>query len=201
MMGRRAFVGGLTLELLAVSRPASAQPVAKVARVGYLSSGRSPSGDPLAEAFRATLRERGWVEGENLVIERRGAGGHYERLRPLAAELVRLTVDVIFAPSAPAAQAAKEATATIPIVFHVLYDPVRAGLVASLARPGGNLTGNAGLGLELDRKRIELLKEVLPSLSSATGLMNPANPMTSSRQLETEEAAQAVKVQLRNLEV
>jgi putative ABC transport system substrate-binding protein len=198
-MGRRAFVAGLGLELVA-SRMAWAQSGVKVARVGYLSSGRPPEGDPLAEAFRATLRERGWIEGENLVIERRGAKGQYERLRPLADELVRLKVDVIFAGSAPSAQAAKRATATIPIVFHVLYDPVEAGLVASLARPGGNLTGNAGLGLELDQKRIDLLKEALPSASSATVLVNPGNPMTASRRKATEAAAKALKLQVRVVE-
>jgi len=197
MIGRRRFVRALGLGVAVGPRAAAAQSAAKVARVGYLASGRSPAGDPLAEAFRAALRERGWTEGENLIIERRVAEGQYERLRGLAEELVRLKVGVIFAPSAPAAQAAKEATAAIPIVFHVLYDPVRAGLVRSLARPGGNLTGNAGLGLELDRKRIELLKEVVPSLSSATVLQNPSNPMTPSRQQETEEAAQALKVKLR----
>jgi len=119
----------------------------QAARVGYLTPGERLSAN--GEAFRESLRGRGWVEGQNLVIEYRFGGDQYERLRVLAADLLSRKVDVIFAAGAPAAQAAKEATTTIPIVFHTLNDPVRAGLVASLARPSGNLTGNAGLGPEL----------------------------------------------------
>jgi putative ABC transport system substrate-binding protein len=146
--------------------------------------------------LREALHGHGWVEGKNLVIEYRFGGERYERLRVLADDLVRLKVDLIFAASAPAAQAAKQATATIPIVFTTLNDPVRVGLVASFAFPGGNMTGQAGLGPELDRKRIELLKDVVPSLSRATVLVNPSNPMTPQRLGEIEAAA-ALKVQLR----
>jgi ABC-type uncharacterized transport system substrate-binding protein len=192
--GLRRLVCVLALGLLATPLAAAAQPAATVARVGFLTTGERLS--PLHEAFKGALRERGWVEGGNLVIEYRFGGDRYEALRALAADLVRLKVDVIFAASAPAARAAKEATATIPIVFHTLNDPVLAGLVASFARPGGNLTGNAGLGPELDRKRIQLLKEMVPSLSRATVLLNPSNPMTKSRLIETEEAAHALKVQV-----
>src|SRR5437660_3897480 len=135
----------------------------------------------------------GLGEGDNLVIEYRFGGERYEHLRALADDLVRLKVDVIFASSAPSAQAAKEATATIPIVFSTLNDPVRAGFVASLARPGGNMTGQAGLGPELDRKRIELLKEVVPSLSAAALLVNPTNPMTAQRLPGFEATAQDLK--------
>jgi putative ABC transport system substrate-binding protein len=191
-MSRRAFITVLA-GLVAAPLAGEAQPVGK-ARIGYLATGGIPG---LAEAFKEALRERGWIEGENLVIEYRVGGEKYERLRALAAELVRLKVDVIFAANAPAAQAAKEATASIPVVFHTLNDPVRAGFVASLARPGNNMTGNAGLGPELDRKRIELLKEIVPSLSQATILLNPANPMTPARLRETEETAQALKIRLR----
>jgi putative ABC transport system substrate-binding protein len=193
MIGRRVFLGVLLGPLVAPVAT-TAQPVAKVARVGYLTTGERLS--PLGEAFKGALGEHGWVEGKNLVIEYRFGGDKYEALRALAADLVRLKVDVIFASNAPAARAAKEATATIPIVFHTLNDPVLAGLVASFARPGGNLTGNAGLGPELDSKRIQLLKEVVPSLSRATILLNPSNPMTPSRQRETEKTAQALKVQV-----
>ena len=171
---------------------ALAQQAARTARVGYLSTGDRLG--PLGEAFREGLREHGWIEGQSLVVEFRFGGDEYGRLRALAADLVRLKVDVIYAASAPAAQAAKEATTTLPIVFHTLNDPVRAGFVASLARPGGNLTGNAGLGPELDRKRIELLKQLAPSLTRATVLLNPDNPMTPHRREVIEEAGRTLKV-------
>jgi ABC transporter substrate binding protein len=156
VIDRRTFLGALSGGLLAAPLAAEGQQAGKPARVGYLSTGERLS--PRGEAFKQALREYGWVEGQNLVIEYRFGGEQYERLPPLAADLVRLKVDVIFAASAPAAQAAKETTSAIPIVFHTLNDPVRAGLVASFARPGGNMTGNAGLGPELDRKRIELVE-------------------------------------------
>ena len=146
------------------------------------------------------MRGLGWVEGQNLVIEYRFGGEDYERLRALAADLVRLKVDVIFAATAPSAQAAKDATTSIPIVFHTLNDPVRGGLVASFGRPGGNLTGNAGLGPELDRKRIELLKELVPSLSRATVLVNPTNIMTRPRLGGIDEVARTLRIQVRVVE-
>jgi putative tryptophan/tyrosine transport system substrate-binding protein len=192
---RRAVVVALVVGILATPLAAEAQQPPGKARVGFLSTGERLS--PLAEAFKEALRERGWTEGENLVVEYRFGGEKYERLRALAAELVHLKVDVIFAANAPAAQAAKEATATIPVVFHTLNDPVRAGFVTSLARPDSNMTGNAGLGPELDRKRVEVLKEVVPSLSQATVLLNPSNPMTPARLRETEETAQTLKIKLR----
>src|SRR5262245_46595223 len=173
-----------------------AQQPGKVYRVGFLSPGDLQS-TRQADVLTEALRGHGWVEGKNLVIEYRFGGERYERLRTLADELVRLKVDLIFAASAPAAQAAKEATATIPIVFSTLNDPVRAGLVASFAFPGGNMTGQSGLGPELDRKRIELLKEVMPALSQATVLVNPSNAMTPQRLSEIEATAKALKVQLR----
>ena len=191
--GRRvACIGALALVAFALSPAAEAQQAPATARVGYLSVGERIG--PGSEIFREGLRGHGWVEGQNLVIEYRFGGEEYARLRALAADLVRLKVDVIYAPSAPAAQAAKEATTTLPIVFHTLNDPVRAGFVASLARPGGNLTGNAGLGPELDRKRIELLKQLSVSLSRATVLVNPANPMTPRRLEVIEETGRALKL-------
>ena len=197
MIGRRQFVSTTALGILATPLAVKAQPVRKTARVGFLSPGDRVARGAYVEWFKEALRGHGWVEGENLVIEYRFGGERYERLRTLADELVRLKVDLIFASSAPAAQAAKEATAEIPIVFSTLNDPVRAGFVASFARPGGNMTGQAGLGPELDRKRIELLKEVVPSLSRATVLVNQSNPMTPQRLREMEATVQALKVQLR----
>ena len=196
-MDRRTFIATLAGGLLAAPLAAGAQQAEKSARVGYLTTGERLG--PVAEAFPEALRGYGWVEGRNLVMEYRFGGEQYERLAVLAADLARLQVDVIFAASAPAAQAAKAATTTIPIVFHTLNDPVRAGFVASFARPGGNMTGNAGLGPELDQKRIELLKELVPSLSAATVLVNPSNPMTPPRLGVIEETGRALRVQVRVL--
>ncbi len=196
MIIRVALAAALALVSLAVPLVAEAQ-AKKVAHVGFLSPGERSSRAERIEWFREALREHGWVEGENLVIEYRFGGERYERLRALADDLVRLKVDVIFAASAPAAQAAKEATAAIPIVFSTLNDPVRAGFVASFARPGGNMTGQAGLGPELDRKRIALLKEMVPSLLRMAVLVNRSNPMTPQRLKEVEATAQALKLQLR----
>jgi putative ABC transport system substrate-binding protein len=186
------------LILVRVGETAVAEAQPKVARIGYLGhGGLGPSG----EAFKEALRGRGWVEGQNLLIEYRFGGDQYDRLRTLATELVDLKVDVIVAPSAPTAKAAKEATRTIPVVFHTLNDPVRAGLVTSFARPGGNLTGNAGLGPELDRKRMELLKELIPSIGLITVLVNPANPMTPTRLTVIDDTARALKVRVQIVRV
>jgi putative ABC transport system substrate-binding protein len=196
VVGRRAFLVGVATVLARVSTVRGQ--TTKPSRVGLLSPGAGLT--PRHETFRQALHTRGWTEGQNLVIEYRFGGDDYKRLRALAEELVRTKVDVIYAPTAPSALAAKEATRTIPIVFHTLNDPVRAGLVASLSRPGGNLTGNSGLGPELDRKRIELIKELIPSLSVVTVLVNPANVMTPPRLVVVEEAASAARLQVRNVE-
>jgi putative ABC transport system substrate-binding protein len=135
--------------------------------------------------WREALRTHGWLEGQNLTIEYRFGGDDYEYLRTLADDLVQLKVDVIYAATAPSAQAAKTATREIPIVFHTLNDPVRAGLVASFSRPGGNLTGNAG---------------VRPSLAVVTILINPRDVMTTPRLGVVQEAARALKLQTRAVE-
>jgi putative ABC transport system substrate-binding protein len=192
---RRLFLC-LGLSAVVGVRPVRAQP--KIARVGYLSAGQLDAGRLLfAEAFKGALREGGWVEGQNLVIEYRFATEDYERFRKLAADLIRLKIDVLFANSAPAAQAAKEIAATVPIVFVTLNDPVRAGWVASFARPGGNMTGHAGLGPELDHKRLEFLKDAVASTSPVIMLANPSNPMTAPRLTEMELAARALKMPVR----
>jgi len=202
-MDRRVFLTGLgavlavtPLGATASAQEYKAQQAGKAARVGFLSPGERSSRGWQADVLKEALRGHGWVEGENLVIEQRFGGERYERLRALADELVCLKVDLIFAASAPAAQAAKEATATVPIVFSTLNDPVRAGFVTSFARPGRNMTGQAGLGPELERKRIELLKQVVPALSRVTVLINPSNPMTPPRLREIKETAQALKLSL-----
>jgi len=191
-MRRIGLVLALTLTLLPLA--AEAQQAGRVWRNVVLSPGEKPT--RFLDEFRQALRERGWVEGENLKLEVRLGGEDYTRLRAVADEAVRSKPDVIVAASAPAAQAAKAATTTIPVVFHTLNDPVRTGLVASFGRPGGNLTGNAGLGPELDRKRLELLKEVVPGLMRVAVLVNPGNPMTPPRVIETEETARVLKVEV-----
>src|SRR6266849_6986423 len=144
-MDRRAFISGMTLGLLAVPL-AEAQQAGKVYRVGILTNNASdPAEARLWQAFRSGLRERGWIEGENILIEFRGAEGNSARLPELAADLVRLKVDLIVARSSLFVQPAKEATSSIPIVFVVHADPVRTGHVTSLARPGGNITGLSNL--------------------------------------------------------
>ena len=165
----------LTLGLLGAPLPIEAQQAVKVYRIGYLAP-RSLSSRTEAvrrKGFREGLRELGYVEGRNLVIEERSAEGKRERLPELAAELVRLNLDVIFAHSTPAVRALKKVTTTVPLVT-VSGDPVRVGFVASLARPGGNITGLANLTPELAGKRLELLKEVVRQLSPVAVLWNPA---------------------------
>jgi putative ABC transport system substrate-binding protein len=194
MLDRRAFVGGGIAAVLCTPRTAAAQPAGKTARVGFLTASdrlSSEVGDrrPLRDAFTGRLRELGWSEGQNLVIESRYAEGRYDRLPALAADLVRVPVDVIFANAAPAAQAAKRATASIPIVFETLGDPISAGLVSSLSRPGRNLTGISGLGPELSGKRLELLKELLPGLRRVVLLLNPGNVMAAPTMSETDRVA------------
>jgi len=169
-MDRRAFLG--TLGLLAMPRGVEAQQAAKVARIGFLS-GCLACGPHLPEAFRQGLRDLGYVEGQNLVIEYRDAEGKLERLPALAAELVALKIDVILAAGEPHALAAKQATGTLPIVFVFAPDPVTSGLVTSLARPGGNVTGLSALTPELVGKRLELLMQVVPGVSRVAVLWQP----------------------------
>ena len=143
--------------------------------IGYLHFG-SPDFSPTPAVFFQGLSETGYVEGQNVAIEYRWAEGHYDRLPALAADLVGRKVDVIVAASAPAALAAKSATSTIPIVFISVGDPVGTGLVASLARPGGNLTGFSNITTELMPKRLELLSELVPQARVIALLVNPNNP-------------------------
>jgi putative ABC transport system substrate-binding protein len=180
---------------------AAAQQAGKVPRIGYLAAG-SPSGGPhLLEAFRKGLRELGWVEGQNIVIDYRFAEGRFDRLPDLAAELVRLKVDIIVAGPTPPAAAAKKATETIPIVMIGVGDPVGQGLIASLARPGGNVTGlSYSVGLEIFGKGLELLKETVPKVRRVAILSNPANPSHPLAIREVNVAARSLGVQLQLLE-
>jgi putative tryptophan/tyrosine transport system substrate-binding protein len=173
MMTRRTFLCGLTLGTLTPPLAAEAQQAAKVARIGYLSTNLAAN-PHLQEAFLQGLRDLGYVEGRNLVIEYRFAEGKLERFPALAAELVALKVDVIVtAGGTLAALAAKQATRTFPIVFAAAADPVESGLVTSLARPGGNVTGLSIVSPELVGKSLELLKEVVPGVSRVAVLWQP----------------------------
>src|SRR5262249_11338309 len=147
-------------------------------------------------ALRLGLRELGYIEGQNMAIEAKFAEGRLERLPELAAELVRLAPDVVFAPPTPAALAVRQMTPTIPIVFVTAEDPVVAGLAASLARPGGNATGLSYLGAELNPKRVELLREVIPHATRFAVLGNPLHPLFSRMLSDTDAAARALGVQI-----
>jgi putative ABC transport system substrate-binding protein len=178
-----------------------AQQPTKIPRIGYLSPNSRSSNPARIEAFRQGLHELGYVEGKNIVIESRDAEGKLDRLSQLAAELVRLKVDIIVTSSPAPTRAAKQATVTIPIVFAQDGDPVASGFVASLARPGGNITGLSTLAPELSGKRLELLKEVVPKLSRVAVLGTSTSPSTAPTLKETELAAGASKVQLQYLDV
>ena len=190
----------LVLSLTLAPLAAGAQLATKVPRVGFLITGSSQGVQPLLDAFRQGLRELGYVEGQSIAIEYRWAEGKYERLSDLAAELVRLKLDVIVAVATPAVQAAKQATKAIPIVMLSVGDPVASGFVASVARPGGNITGLANIAPELVGKQLQLLREVVPTFSLVAVLWNPANPSNASQLREAETTARALGVRVQPLE-
>jgi putative tryptophan/tyrosine transport system substrate-binding protein len=194
-------ITGLSLGsiLLALGLPAQAQQPTKISRIGYLNPGDPVSRTYRTEAFRQGLKELGYIEGKNIIIEYRFADARMDRLPELARELVGLRVDIIFAQGLPSTDAAKNATHLIPIVTSS-QDPVRSGLVAGLPRPGGNITGLANLTSELVGKRLELLKEVIPQLSRVAVVWTPSTP-TSTTWRRTEVAAQSLGVQLQAAEI
>jgi len=192
--------------LLALGGSGEAQQPTKVPRIGYLDSSTAAGSAVLVDAFRQELSKLGWIEGKNITIEYRFAEQKNERVPELAAELVRLKVDLIVVTSTPAALAAKKATTTIPIVMASGLDPVAAGLVDSLARPGGNVTGLTSLATELNTKRLEILKDAVPKLSRV-GLLRPAGDGGSNRSIalnlqlkELRSAALSLKLKLEEIE-
>ena len=187
--------------LFAVAVIAKAQQSKKFFHIGLLSSGSASSANRNTEVLRQRLRELGYVEGKNIAFEYRSAEGKFDRLPDLAAELVRLKVDVIVTVSTPPTVAAKNATATIPIVMAGGTDPVEMGLVASLARPGGNLTGIIIMNAETASKRLQLLKEITPKVSRVAVLWNSTNSGTALNFKQIQAAAQKLSLQLQSLDV
>jgi putative ABC transport system substrate-binding protein len=202
-MNRRDSVRLLVaLGMVAFPLAARAQQAGKVYHIGYLSAPTRASVEQALQAFLRRLRELGWVEGQNLIIEYRWADAKAERLPDLAAELVQLKVDLIVAPAGSAALAAKKATSSIPIVMLFPADPVGLGLVASLARPGGNVTGTTlSPGPEIFGKQLQILKDAIPRASRFAILANPAEPGFAIQLNEVETAARSLGIRLQHVEV
>jgi putative ABC transport system substrate-binding protein len=198
-MDRRTFVGGVASGLLAAPLAARAQQAGKVYRIGILEAIPVAQNAANLDALRKGLRELGYVEGRNLIIEYRSADGRAERFSDLASELVRLKVDLLVTRGTPAAKAAKNATGTIPVVMATMGDP--RAIVASFAHPGGNITGVTTFSTELTAKRIELLKELVPNLSRVALLHNMGNPATPPEWEETKTAARSLGLQAELLDV
>jgi putative ABC transport system substrate-binding protein len=195
-MDRRAFLA-IATTVLAMPLAAKGQPTGKIPRIGFLGAVTPEDFPHLENAFREGLREAGYVEGRNLVIEYRWAAGKAEQLPELAADLVRLKVDAIFCITSAAARAAKDATTTIPIVFVGVSDPVKYGLVASLAQPRGNMTGLGHFTPELNGKRLELIREVIPGLARVAVLWNTGNESHEEQLRDLATPARTLSVQLR----
>jgi len=197
-MNRKITVLTLCLMLFALSSSTHAQLTGKIFRIGYLDASTASGSAVLVDAFRQELSKLGWIEGKNITIEYRFGDGKSKRRPELAADLVRLKVDLIVVTDTPTSLAVKSATSTIPIVMVSVGDPVAAGLVASLARPGGNVTGLSNLGLDLNTKRLEILKDAVPKLARV-GLLKPAGG--SNRQLkDLRPAALALNLILEEIE-
>jgi len=195
-MKRRVFLTVLA-GIAALPLVARAQQSGKIWRIGFIAHRYEKFYDPLFQG----LRELGYTEGQNLIVERRYAEGHAERFQDFAAEMVRLKVDEFIVVTTPAAFAVRNATTTIPIIHLAAIDPVGTGLIASLAHPGGNITGLAVLNAETSAKRLELLREVVPALSRGAVLWNAANPANALAWKETEGAGRALGVALQSVEV
>jgi len=187
--------------MLLARLPARAQQPKKIARVGYLAAVTASADAPRLEAFRQGLRELGYVEGQNIIIEYRHESGGFERLPALAAELVALKIDVLVAVTTNAALAASKTTTTVPIVFMGVTDPITAGLVESLPRPGKNTTGITNMAAILTGKRLELLKETIPKVSRVAVLWDPKAPGSIPQWEESQTPARELGLQLYSMEV
>jgi putative ABC transport system substrate-binding protein len=198
---RREFITLLGGATAAWPLAARAQQQTKIARIGILGLVSAAAVAPYVNAVRAGLRDLGYIEGKNLIIEYRFGDGNYDRLPNLAAQLVHLNVDVLVTFAAPGTQAAKFATSTIPIVMAVTADAIGTGLIASLAHPGGNVTGTTVLNPELMAKRLELLKEVVPAMTHVAVLLNPDNAANEPVRQAMEMAAKALRVGLQPFEL
>jgi putative ABC transport system substrate-binding protein len=195
MIRRRSFMVGAAT-LLTAPLAGEAQQTGRIARVAFLETGSLSANVHLRNSFRERLRELGYIEGQTVVFEPRGADGKVERLSGLATELIRLKVDAIVTAGTEAAVAAKQATSTIPIIMAIVSDPVGLGLIASLARPGGNVTGVADLDVEQSGKRLELLKEVVPGLSRVALVWKRGHPKETESVREAEAAAKSLGIRL-----
>src|SRR5215813_12502076 len=200
-MNRNVFSIVLGLSLLVFTVLAEAQQPTKIRRIGYVSGSGPVTSDPRFDALRQGLRDLGYIEGKNILIEYRYAEGRQDPIPSLVAELVQLEVDVLVSPSLPAIRAAKQATKTIPIVMVFNADPVETGIVDRLARPGGNVTGLTRLTRELGGKRLELLKDVVPRISRVGVLWDVDDPGSAIAFKQYETAARALKIQLQSLQV
>jgi putative ABC transport system substrate-binding protein len=200
-VNRRTFLGSLTLGISGLAPAASAQQSGRQYRVGFLGNSTAALEATLVGAFRDGLRELGYVEGRNIVIEYRWAEGEYARLPALIAELLALKVDVIVTAGTPAALAVKRATTSIPLVMVAVGDPVGTGLVPSLSHPGGNITGLTSISAEMEGKRLELLREVIPGVSHIAVLWNAANPIQEIQERATRTAAQVLRMKVLSLGV
>jgi putative ABC transport system substrate-binding protein len=200
---RRSTIGLiLILSLLTAPPAANAEQRGKVPRIGVLLPGSpTPEYERRLDAFRQGLRELGYIDTQNILLEYRWAHAQYEHMADLVAELLSLKVDVLVIDSTPAGLAAKRATSTLPIVLAVAGDPVGTGLVESLARPGGNITGMSLMHPELGAKRLELFKDMVPTAARVAVLLNPDNPLAQLQWRATEVAAPKLRVQLQAVEV
>jgi putative ABC transport system substrate-binding protein len=200
-MDRRSFVNTVAGALLVRAVPANAQPATKVPRIGVLHPGTPASAPQSVEAFRQGLREHGYEEGKNIIVERRYTESRPERVAEIAAEFVRLKVDVIVTSLDVATAAVKQQTQTIPIVMAISIDPVTTGFVSSLARPGGNVTGLSTMSPELAAKRLELLREAVPGLSRVAIMWNTNVPGNLLEYKQAGDAARSMRLQLQSVEV
>ena len=194
-------LAGTAVRLLTAGTAARAQQPAKVPRIAILAGSSAAGESPRVEAFRQGLRDLGYAEGKNIALEYRYADARFDRLPALADELIRLKVDVLVVSTTPAVRAAKNATRTIPIVFFGVYDPVAAGMVDSLARPGGNVTGFTNIATTLAGKRLELLKETVPNLARVALLYDPKSPAAAPQWRESQDRARELGLQLHSMAV